>query len=134
MARICPGCGRVIVSGSCPRCRPRPKPSKSTFRRSPEQERERKKSNPWRVHYSSAAYKANCQKVLERYDGCCAMTGARIAVKVKGRWKILNGKGGIHHIKPLSQGGTDDVLNLIPLSVRAHNRIEAERRRKDRNE
>lgn len=109
---------------------PRKPAPRKPYRRTPDQERERKTSNPWRSHYSSRLYRENCQRVLDRYDGCCAVSGVRIAVKVKGRWKMLPGKGGIHHIKALSEGGTDDVLNLIPLSVRAHNRIDAERRRR----
>lgn len=121
MRRICPKCGKV-VSGSCPRCRPRSK-------RTPAQERERKKANPWRTHYRSKAYKDACQIALSRTDGRCAVSGVRIADYRGGRW-VLRRNGGIHHVVPLSRGGTDSPDNLMPLEVSVHNRIDAELRRR----
>lgn len=123
---MCPRCGKLHQKGQrCP-C----SPSKSNWRRSKEQERGRKADNPWRTGYSSKQYQQARQTVLEAMDGCCAVSGVRIADKVNGRW-VMRGNGGIHHVIPLSQGGTNNVANLIPLSTAVHNHIEAERRRRD---
>lgn len=119
MRRICPKCGRV-VSGRCPRC---------GSARTSEQERARKAANPWRSHYSSKEYKRACQVALSRTDGRCAVSGVRIADYRGGRW-IMRSGGGIHHIVPLSQGGTDDPENLVPLHVSVHNKLDAELRRR----
>lgn len=121
--RICPKCGKV-VSGSCPRCRSRSK-------RTPAQERERKKTNPWRSHYQSKEYRDARQVALSRTDGRCAVSGVRIADYRNGQW-VLRKNGSVHHIVPLSQGGRDTPDNLLPLSVSVHNRIDAERRRRQR--
>ena len=124
MRRVCPKCGRV-VSGACPRCGA----SHSGWKRTPEQERARRESNPWRLHYGSKAYKDACQIALSRTRGRCAVSGARIADYRNGRW-ALRPYGGIHHRVPLSQGGSDDPSNLVPLHVRVHNKIDAELRRR----
>ena len=123
MRRLCPTCGR-LVSGKCPYCRK----GASRSRRTPEQERARKSAS--RSRYKSKAYKDACQKVLSRFDGCCAVSGKRIADKRNGKWIIRRGVGGVHHIVPIREGGTDDPSNLLPLHVSVHNRIDAELRKK----
>lgn len=125
-ARLCQRCGKPIKqSGPCPRCGyGKRRPSKRTV----EQERERKAKNPWRSQYASKAYKEACQKVLSRSNGCCEVSGIRIAYYVGGRWK-MRPNGGIHHKVPLSQGGTNSVENLMALDVHVHNMIDAQLRR-----
>lgn len=128
MRKLCPVCGKPVPC----RCKPRPRASRS--RRTPEQEAVRKAQNPWRSRYRSRAYKEACQVALSRTGGRCAVSGAIIADRVGGRWKLRK-CGGIHHRVPLSQGGTDEPSNLVPLHVSVHNRIDAElRRRRARDE
>lgn len=70
---------------------------------------------------------------MARQDGRCAVTGERVADLKGGRWVMRPGKGGVHHIVPLSQGGDpSDPSNLVLLSTSAHNLIDAENRRKRR--
>lgn len=124
---MCPRCGKLHQKGQrCP-C----SPSKSNWRRSKEQERGRKADNPWRTGYSSKQYQQARQTVMQRQMGLCAITGERVADWDGKRWVIRNGKGGVHHIVPLSQGGNpSDVNNLVLLSVSAHNKLDAINRRK----
>lgn len=132
-SRLCPRCGKPVPMGKpCPRCsaaRAKAKPHGPA--RTPEQERRRNGSEPWRRHYGSAEYQRNRQRALDATGGCCAVSGARIADKVGGRW-VMRPNGGVHHIVALSEGGTNDVSNLVPLDVRVHAQVEAERRRNDK--
>ena len=125
--RLCPTCGKPVPAGEpCPRCGAR------KYRRTPEQERERNARNPTRKSYGSAEYRRNRQIALDITGGRCAMTGVRIAEKIGGEWSML-GNGGVHHVVPLSEGGTDDLSNLMPLCTKAHALVEAELRRTRRN-
>lgn len=123
--RICPRCGKPYPIGStCPRC----KPEHSRSKRSAEQERGRYEQNPWRRQYDTAAYRKARQLAVERQGGLCAACGRTVAVRQpNGRWRIEC--GGVHHLRPLSQGGGNDLGNLVLLCTACHNRIEAERRR-----
>lgn len=125
MARICARCGKVVPGTVCPFCGA----GKSGYRRTREQEQARKGANPWRSHYSSAEYKANSQSAIRATSGRCRVCGRQIARYVSGRWKMIGGVGGIHHIKALSEGGTDAISNLVPLCAACHNRVDSERRR-----
>lgn len=124
MAKVmCPRCGKPHGKGercTCSSANPR-------WRRSAEQERGRKSSNPWRSGYSSTEYRKARQAVLEATGGRCAISGVRIADKVGGKW-VMRGNGGVHHKVPLSMGGTNSPGNLIPLETSIHNRMDAERR------
>ena len=128
MRMLCPTCGRVVTGSRCTHCH------RGTSRsvRTKKQERERKRKNPWRSNYSRAEYKKACQVALNRTGGRCAVSGLRIADYKGGRWVMRPG-GGIHHKVPLSQGGTNDPDNLVPLHVSVHNKIDAELRRKRKN-
>ena len=123
MRRLCPRCGKPYSGSACPRCRPKGRP------RTREQERARKAANPWRSHYGSKKYKDACQAALSRTGGRCAVSGVQIADLRGGRW-VMRPCGGIHHIVPLSKGGTDDPSNLVPLHVSVHNKIDTELRRR----
>lgn len=133
MARvICPRCGKPHRKGERCKCS-----DSSPFRgrsdsrpRTVEQERNRKKTNPWRVDYSRAEYQRARQAALDRTGGRCAISGVRIADRINGRW-VMRGNGGVHHIVPLSQGGDNSQGNLVPLETSIHNKLEAERRRSD---
>lgn len=105
----------------------------SRSRRTPEQERARA-ADPSRRRYRSAEFKRNAQLALERTGGCCAVTGTRIADRVGGRWRMRRGAGGVHHVVPIVEGGTDEPGNLVPLCASVHNRIEGELRRRRRGE
>ena len=124
MARLCPRCGKPVLHGACPRCG-----AGGKSRRTPEQERRRRQEHPERARYSSAAYKKACQAALSRTGGLCQISGVRVADRVGGRW-VMRKNGGVHHIVPIAEGGTDDPSNLMPLDVAVHNRIDAELRRK----
>lgn len=125
--KVCPRCGKPYrVPGQCPRCgKARPAPSRS--KRTKAQESKRREKNPWRSHYRSAEYRRARQVALTRTNGCCAVSGVRIADVVGGKW-VMRGNGGIHHVVPLSRGGTDSPDNLVPLETSVHNRIDAELR------
>lgn len=125
--KVCPRCGKPYrVPGFCPRCgKARPAPSRS--KRTKAQEGKRREKNPWRSHYRSAEYRRARQVALTRTNGCCAVSGVRIADVVGGKW-VMRGNGGIHHVVPLSRGGTDSPDNLVPLETSVHNRIDAELR------
>ena len=125
--KVCPRCGKPYrTPGHCPRCgKARPAPSRS--KRTKAQESKRREKNPWRSHYRSAEYRRARQIALTRTNGCCAVSGVRIADVVGGKW-VMRGNGGIHHVVPLSRGGTDSPDNLVPLETGVHNRIDAELR------
>lgn len=130
--KMCPHCGKPYKTpGSCHRCKTQKSPSRS--RRTKTQESKRKDSNPWRGHYSSAEYRKARQVALTRTNGCCAVSGVRIADVIDGKW-VMRKNGGIHHIVPLSRGGTDSPDNLVPLETSVHNRIDAELRRRFKDE
>lgn len=125
--KVCGRCGKPYrTPGHCPRCeKTRPAPSRS--KRTKAQEGKRREKNPWRSHYQSAEYRRARQVALTRTNGCCAVSGVRIADVVGGKW-VMRGNGGIHHVVPLSRGGTDSPDNLVPLETSVHNRIDAELR------
>lgn len=131
--KVCPRCGKPYrTPGQCHRCekaraaqKARPAPSRS--KRTKAQEGKRREKNPWRTHYQSAEYRRARQVALTRTNGCCAVSGVRIADVVGGKW-VMRGNGGIHHVVPLSRGGTDSPDNLVPLETSVHNRIDAELR------
>ena len=126
--RMCPTCG-MVVSGPCPRCsRARKAPARS--RKDARREGERREAAPWRRRYRSKEFKRASQVALSRTQGRCAATGERIADWRGGRWVMRRGKGAVHHIVPLSRGGTDSPDNLVPLCTRVHNKVEAELRRR----
>lgn len=128
-SRICPRCGRPYKGARCPTCAP--STSSGGGARTREQEQARKAQNPWRSQYGSSEYQKARQVVLERQNGLCAVSGVRIADKRDGRW-VMRSNGGVHHIVPLSEGGSNDPPNLVALDVKAHNRIDSERRKHDR--
>lgn len=125
--RICPRCGKV-VDGRCD-CMSRSAAKPKRIQRDVRREADRAKANPWRAHYRSRKYKQACQVALSRTGGKCAVSGAQIADYRGGRW-VMRECGGIHHRVPLSQGGTDDPENLVPLHVSVHNQVDAELRRR----
>lgn len=125
-SRICPKCGKPYpIGGRCPRCAA---PKATHGARSREQERLRFAENPWRRRYDTAAYRKARQLVIERQGGRCAACGRQVAARSGGRWAVTY--GGVHHIRPLSQGGSDGAGNLVLLCAACHNRVEAERRGK----
>lgn len=125
--KVCPRCGKPYrTPGHCPRCK-KARPATSRSKRTKAQEGKRREKNPWRAHYQSAEYRRARQVALTRTNGCCAVSGVRIADVVGGKW-VMRGNGGIHHVVPLSRGGTDSPDNLVPLETSVHNRIDAELR------
>lgn len=108
----------------CPRCRAG---HKGASRRTREQERGRFTANPWRRQYDTAEYRKARQLAIERQGGLCTACKRQVAVrKPNGHWAVRG--GGVHHIRPLSQGGGNGAGNLVLLCTACHNRIEAERR------
>lgn len=133
--KVCGRCGKPYrTPGHCPRCEKaraaqKARPATSRSKRTKAQEGKRREKNPWRTHYQSAEYRRARQVALTRTNGCCAVSGVRIADVVGGKW-VMRGNGGIHHVVPLSRGGTDSPDNLVPLETSVHNRIDAELRAK----
>lgn len=126
--RLCPHCGKPVPIGQkCPRCTDR---SAKHGRRTKEQERERAEKNPWRSEYATGQYRRERQLAIERQQGRCAVCGRVVAVRMGREWHVRG--GGVHHIVPLSEGGTNESSNLVLLCTKDHNRIEAERRRDGR--
>lgn len=85
--------------------------------------------NPWRREYSSPAYQRSRQVALGRTSGRCARCGVTIATSRSGRWVMLPGAGGVHHVRALSEGGGSGLDNLVPLCSACHNAVDAARRR-----
>lgn len=126
MARLCPGCGRPVRGGSCPRC------GRAQSERSREQEAGRRESHPERGRYSTAAFRRASQTALAMSRGRCVSCGRQIAYMRDGRWVFGRGLGGCHHIVPMADGGQDEPGNLAPLCARCHNAVDAALRRERR--
>lgn len=123
-SRVCPKCGKPYPIGQrCPRC------ARATrTKRTKEQEGTRFSDNPWRRQYDTAAYRKARQQAIERQAGRCASCRRQVAYRQpSGHWSTLG--GGVHHIKPLSQGGGNGLGNLVLLCTPCHNRIESAVRR-----
>jgi 5-methylcytosine-specific restriction protein A len=89
--------------------------------RTPEQERERNRRESWRASYTSGAYRRNRVQAIANTAGRCARCGRTVFVLTDGKWvKASSSFGGVHHIKPLSQGGDDSVSNLVVLCRDCH--------------
>ena len=126
---VCPRCGRPVPKGRvCPRCAALRGHSRTA--RTPSQEAARRDENPWRPAYSSAAYRRARQLAIARTGGRCAVCGLPVAELRGGTWRVGR-YGGVHHVVPLSRGGSNDESNLVLLCARHHNQIDAERRRSE---
>ena len=90
---------------------------------------DRLESEPWRAGGYGSAYRRNRQEVIERQKGRCAVTGKVVAEKSGGTWRITEPGAGVHHKVALSEGGTEDIANLVLLSASAHALVDARRRR-----
>ena len=123
---MCPICGKPYSGASCPRCKRVSRSSRSHSKRSQSQEKARKQTNPWRSEYSRKEYKNARQIAIRRTNGRCAACG-KVCAKRRGSSWLLSGAG-VHHIRPLSQGGGNGADNLVLLCVSCHNRIDAARR------
>lgn len=133
--RLCPTCGKPVKQGEkCLRCDKPICKRKNHGTKTPEQERRRVQSEPWREHYKSPEYKRARQAVIARQMGCCARCGVPVAhLDLQGGGWRTGRYGGVHHKVALSEGGTDDVSNLVLLCVKCHNEIDAQRRARSRN-
>lgn len=126
-SRLCPRCGRPVPYGQrCPGCAARAPSGRSA--RTREREAARATENPWRASYSSPGYRRARQLVMARQGGLCAVCGLPVASLRDGRW-VAGRYGGVHHVVPLSEGGSNDPSNLVLLCARHHNEIDSERRR-----
>ena len=129
-SKLCPKCGRPYKGARCPRCSNGSKAlsgAHSKSKRTQDAERARKAANPWRVEYGRAEYRKARQAAITRSGGRCAACGKVCAECIGGRWRTLD-SGGVHHIVPLSGGGTNAPSNLVLLCVPCHNRADALRR------
>lgn len=91
--------------------------------------RDRLRGEPWRASGYDAAYRAARQQVIERAGGRCERCGVKVARKSGGRW-IAEG-GEVHHLIPLSDGGSSSLSNLAFLCIHCHRLLDAARRRGD---
>lgn len=127
---LCPKCGKPTERGlACPRCK-QVTAKRSHGTKTAAQERQREQSEAWRREYRSSEYQKARQFAISKSLGRCAQCGLPVANFKGGKW--YTGKyGGVHHIKALSQGGTNDPANLVLLCVQCHNTIDAQRRRQE---
>lgn len=97
LARLCPGCGRVLpAEGRCARCA---KPQRS---------------GSSRPELNCAAWQRKRAWVKRRDAGRCVGCGA-------------NSRLSVHHIVKPSDGGSDDSSNLVTLCSRCHAREHSRR-------
>lgn len=135
-SRVCPVCGKPFRGSGCPRCAERrASGSQAAGRRKPSRrtagaERGRKAANPWRASYSTAEWRRARQEAVARAGGRCEACGRPIAEPRGGKWFLVGGS--VHHVVPLSAGGTNAPGNLAALCHACHNRADAERRRLER--
>lgn len=85
---------------------------------------------PHRAAYGKAQYRRNRQIVLGKTKGRCAACGKAIARKSDGHW-VMEG-GDVHHMRALSEGGGNEVANLVPLCRSCH--AKADKARRERGE
>ncbi len=108
-ARPCPACGaRMSAGGPCPRCGGAPRPR---LQAPSPPESERTARFAYRRHYASAAYRRNRALALERAQGRCEACGVSLARD----WQC-------DHIRPLRDGGSDELANLQALCPRCASR------------
>lgn len=125
MGRICARCGALIREGErhvCPmRAARKQKPGKHT--RTKEEEAARAKSEPFREGYG-AGWRSARKACIARTGGACAVCGRAVYVSDnRGGWrKVRRDFGGVHHLRPLSAGGTNDQSNLVVLCAECHGR------------
>lgn len=113
MKSLCPVCGRAGCAGHAP--------SRTSGRRTPEAERARAASEPWRAAYSSAAYRKARQAAIARHGGACALCGRPVFARGRdGVWRATVRGAGVHHVRKLSQGGAAAQPGMIPVCPACH--------------
>lgn len=110
MRRLCPRCGSPMPAGGpCPKCG-RPK-------RGPD-----RREQPYRRGYRDPEYEAMRQRVIARQRGRCASCGKACAEWDGHRWRTGRLGGQVHHIVPLSRGGSNTDTNAALLCEACHRR------------
>ncbi len=105
MRRLCPRCGTLVpAGGACPKC--------GRAKRGPD-----RREQPYRRGYRDPAYEAMRQRVIARQRGrcACASCGKVCAELSGGRWRTGRLGGQVHHIVPLSRGGSNQDTNAVLL-------------------
>lgn len=120
MARVCQGCGSIVrAPGPCPRCGHGARPPRRDGR-DRGREAARRGREGWRDGYRAGWERARTA-AIERAHGRCEVTGERVFRRTTRGWRrVARDFGAVHHIVPLSKGGTDDAANLAVLSRAAH--------------
>lgn len=126
---LCPKCGKPVPKGQgCPRCK-KPKDQRTNHGiRTADQERKRNIAESWRAQYSNAEYQQARQLAIAATQGRCAKCGLPVAIYRGTKWYTGN-YGGVHHIRALSEGGSNNPNNLVLLCIPCHNATDAARRR-----
>lgn len=117
VASVCPRCGALVPAGArCPRCaKAAPEPS-------------RRDGAGWRAGYGTSGYRRARQLAIERAGGRCERCGRVAALRAGETW-VTEWLGEVHHVTPLSAGGTNDAGNLCLLCTRCHHETHEEGRR-----
>lgn len=116
MGRVCPRCGRPVPRGERHLCPLAAAPSRDRAR-----ERERRGREEWRRSYSSREYRRAREAALARSRGLCEACGSVVYVRTSRGWRrAARDFGATHHVRPLSQGGSNDPSNVVVLCARCH--------------
>lgn len=126
MKRFCAYCGRVYEGEQCS-CRP-PRKRKPTAN-----DKTRGNREPWRKLYSTRAFRAARQIVIERQRGRCADCGKVCATFDEKIWHTAGYGGEVDHVHALCDGGTNAPENLVLRCKSCHAKRDAKRRREEVN-
>lgn len=117
MGRLCPWCGRAIPRGTVHQCPRRPKRRDS---RDVRRDDLRRSKETWRQGYGKDFKRARDGQIRAS-EGKCEACGRTVFVHGDRGWrKLAPDFGAVHHLVPLSRGGTNARSNLAVLCARCH--------------